>query len=116
MPANIVADARPAARLFLNRTRCPDAHDEIAKRSPRSPPGGVKTEGLSDIQSSINFRGTATQPGRMLWGSAEPIELPSAIMTLASLASRYITRHASAVDGGCEGGSQKGEGMRKEKK
>src|SRR3546814_10489003 len=62
MPANIVADARPAARLFLNRTRCPDAHDEIAKRSPRSPPGGVKTEGLSDIQSSINFRGPATQP------------------------------------------------------
>src|SRR3546814_6286953 len=83
MPANIVADARPAARLFLNRTRCPDAHDEIAKRSPRSPPGGVRTEGLSDIQSSINFRGPATQPGRMLWGYAEPIELSRATMFLA---------------------------------
>src|SRR3546814_20190002 len=99
MPANIVADARPAARLFLNRTRCPDAHDEIAKRSPRSPPGGVKTEGLSDIQRSINFRGPATQPGRKLWGYEEPIELSRAIMFLDSPASSYNTGHARADDG-----------------
>jgi len=63
-------------------------------------PGGIKTEGLANIQSSINFRGPATQPGRMLWGYANPIELSRAILFLASPASSYITGHVMAVDGG----------------
>src|SRR3546814_21042028 len=54
-------------------------------------PGGVQTEGLSGIQSSINFRGPATQPGRLLWGYAEPVELSRTITFLASPATRSNT-------------------------
>src|SRR3546814_18800197 len=52
-------------------------------------PGGLKTEGLSGIQSSINFRGPATPPGRVLWGYDDPVGLSRALIFLASPAPSY---------------------------
>jgi NAD(P)-dependent dehydrogenase (short-subunit alcohol dehydrogenase family) len=97
--ANAHYDAAKAGVEALTRAAAVEFADQKIRVNCIAP-GGVKTEGLSGIQSSINFRGPATQPGRMLWGYAEPIELSRAIMFLASPASSYITGHVMAVDGG----------------
>ena len=39
-------------------------------------------------------------PGRLLLGQAQPIQLASAILFLASPASSYMTGHVMPVDGG----------------
>lgn len=97
--ANAHYDAAKAGVEALTRAAAVEFADHKIRVNCIAP-GGVKTEGLSGIQSSINFRGPATQPGRMLWGYAEPIELSRAIMFLASPASSYVTGHVMAVDGG----------------
>lgn len=97
--ANAHYDAAKAGVDALTRAAAVEfAGDRIRVNSIM--PGGVKTEGLSNIQSSIDFRGPATQPGRMLLGYADPIELARAILFLASPAASYITGHVMAVDGG----------------
>ena len=67
-------------------------------------PGGVDTAGSrrmrSDPSQQMVMRGPITMPGRMLLGTAEPIQLASAILFLASPASSYMTGHIMAVDGG----------------
>jgi NAD(P)-dependent dehydrogenase (short-subunit alcohol dehydrogenase family) len=97
--ANAHYDAAKAGVEALTRAAAVEFADHKIRVNCIAP-GGVKTEGLSGIQSSIDFRGPATQAGRMLWGYAEPIELSRAIMFLASPASSYITGHVLAVDGG----------------
>lgn len=97
--ANAHYDAAKAGVEALTRAAAVEFADDKIRVNCIAP-GGVKTEGLSGIQSSIKFRGPATQPGRMLWGYADPIELSRAILFLASPASSYITGHVMAVDGG----------------
>jgi NAD(P)-dependent dehydrogenase (short-subunit alcohol dehydrogenase family) len=66
-------------------------------------PGGVDTEGSRGMRSgAIPFspRGPITMPGRMPLGTAQPIQLASAILFLASPAASYMTGHVMAVDGG----------------
>jgi NAD(P)-dependent dehydrogenase (short-subunit alcohol dehydrogenase family) len=97
--ANAHYDAAKAGVDALTRAAAVEfAADRIRVNSVM--PGGIKTEGLANIQSSINFRGPATMPGRMLFGYAEPIELARAVLFLASPAASYITGHVMAVDGG----------------
>ncbi len=97
--ANAHYDAAKAGVEALTRAAAVEFADHKIRVNCIAP-GGIKTEGLANIQSSINFRGPATQPGRMLWGYAEPIELSRAILFLASPASSYMTGHVMAVDGG----------------
>lgn len=67
-------------------------------------PGGVNTGGSRKIQSdparSFVPKGPIMMPGRLLLGIAEPIQLASAILFLASPASSYMTGHIMPVDGG----------------
>lgn len=67
-------------------------------------PGGVDTGGSRKMQTdaSRNFvpKGPIMMPGRLLLGVAQPIQLASAILFLASPASSYMTGHIMAVDGG----------------
>jgi NAD(P)-dependent dehydrogenase (short-subunit alcohol dehydrogenase family) len=67
-------------------------------------PGGVDTAGSRRMQQdpTQNFtpKGPIMMPGRMLLGTAQPIQLASAILFLASPASSYMTGHIMAVDGG----------------
>lgn len=67
-------------------------------------PGGVDTGGAAKMQTdpSRNFvpKGPIMMPGRLLLGVAQPIQLASAILFLASPASSYMTGHIMAVDGG----------------
>lgn len=97
--ANIHYDAAKAGVDALTRGVAVEFHED-AIRANSVLPGGMKTEGLSNIQTSINFRGPATQPGRMMFGYADPIEIARAVLFLASPAASYITGHSLAVDGG----------------
>lgn len=67
-------------------------------------PGGVATGGAAKMQNdpSRNFvpKGPIMMPGRLLLGVAQPIQLASAILFLASPAASYMTGHIMAVDGG----------------
>jgi NAD(P)-dependent dehydrogenase (short-subunit alcohol dehydrogenase family) len=66
-------------------------------------PGGVDTEGSRRMrEGGMGFdpKGPIMMPGRLLLGSAQPIQLASAILFLASPASSYMTGHVMAVDGG----------------
>lgn len=66
-------------------------------------PGGVDTEGsrkMRGLQPEISMSGPITIPGRLILGLAQPIQLASAILFLASPASSYMTGHIMAVDGG----------------
>jgi NAD(P)-dependent dehydrogenase (short-subunit alcohol dehydrogenase family) len=66
-------------------------------------PGGVDTEGSRRMrEGGMGFdpKGPIMMPGRLLLGSAQPIQLASAILFLASPASSYMTGHIMAVDGG----------------
>jgi NAD(P)-dependent dehydrogenase (short-subunit alcohol dehydrogenase family) len=68
-------------------------------------PGGVDTAGsrkMRAAQAEITFSGPIAIGGgaRMLLGMAEPIQLASTILFLASPASSYMTGHIMAVDGG----------------
>ncbi|NBB51179.1 SDR family oxidoreductase [Rhizobium sp. CRIBSB] len=67
-------------------------------------PGGVNTQGSRKMQQdpSMNLmpKGPIMMPGRLLLGLAQPIQLASAILFLASPASSYMTGHVMPVDGG----------------
>lgn len=66
-------------------------------------PGGVDTEGSRKMRSGATpfvAKGPIMMPGRMVLGTAQPIQLASAILFLASPASSYMTGHIMAVDGG----------------
>jgi NAD(P)-dependent dehydrogenase (short-subunit alcohol dehydrogenase family) len=67
-------------------------------------PGGVDTEGSrrmrEDPTQQFDHKGPIMMPGRMLLGTAQPIQLASAILFLASPASSYMTGHIMPVDGG----------------
>jgi NAD(P)-dependent dehydrogenase (short-subunit alcohol dehydrogenase family) len=67
-------------------------------------PGGVDSEGArkirSDPSANLQIKGPITMPGRLLLGLAQPIQLASTILFLASPASSYMTGHVMAVDGG----------------
>ena len=66
-------------------------------------PGGVDTEGSRRMReggTGFSPKGPIMTPGRLLLGSAQPIQLASAILFLASPASSYMTGHVMAVDGG----------------
>lgn len=67
-------------------------------------PGGVDSQGSrkmrADPSLNLPMKGPITMPGRMLLGVAQPIQLASAILFLASPASSYMTGHIMAVDGG----------------
>jgi NAD(P)-dependent dehydrogenase (short-subunit alcohol dehydrogenase family) len=67
-------------------------------------PGGVDTGGSRKMQSDTSTKfvpkGPIMMPGRLLLGTAQPIQLASAILFLASPASSYMTGHIMAVDGG----------------
>ena len=66
-------------------------------------PGGVSTEGSRSMQKGDQgqaFSGPIMMPGRLLLGTAQPIQLASAILFLASSAASYMTGHIMAVDGG----------------
>ena len=66
-------------------------------------PGGVDSQGSrkmrADPSLNLPMKGPITMPGRMLLGVAQPIQLASAILFLASPASSYMTGHIMAVDG-----------------
>lgn len=97
--ANAHYDAAKAGVDALTRAAAVEfASDKIRVNSVM--PGSVRTEGFANIQKSIVYRGPAAMPGRMLLGSADPIELSRAILFLASPAASYITGHVMAVDGG----------------
>ncbi|MBG6120134.1 MULTISPECIES: SDR family NAD(P)-dependent oxidoreductase [unclassified Sphingobium] len=66
-------------------------------------PGGVDTEGSRKMRSGATpfvAKGPIMMPGRMVLGTAQPIQLASAILFLASPAASYMTGHIMAVDGG----------------
>lgn len=67
-------------------------------------PGGVDTQGSrrmrTDPSQNFEMKGPVMSPGRMLLGVAQPIQLASAILFLASPASSYMTGHIMPVDGG----------------
>lgn len=67
-------------------------------------PGGVDSAGArkmrADPAMNLPMRGPITMPGRLLLGIAQPIQLASAILFLASPAASYMTGHIMAVDGG----------------
>jgi NAD(P)-dependent dehydrogenase (short-subunit alcohol dehydrogenase family) len=68
-------------------------------------PGGVNTQGSRKMQqdpSAMSFtpKGPIMMPGRLLLGIAQPLQLASAILFLASPASSYMTGHVMPVDGG----------------
>jgi NAD(P)-dependent dehydrogenase (short-subunit alcohol dehydrogenase family) len=67
-------------------------------------PGGVDTQGSrkmrADPSQNFEMKGPIMLPGRMLLGVAQPIQLASAILFLASPASSYMTGHVMPVDGG----------------
>lgn len=97
--ANAHYDAAKAAVDSLTRSAVVEfAADGIRVNSIM--PGGVKTQGLSNIQSNVRWRGPAATPGRMLGGFAAPIDLARAIMFVASPAACYMNGAVVAVDGG----------------
>jgi len=67
-------------------------------------PGGVDSEGSrkmrADPSFNLSMKGPITMPGRLLLGIAQPLQLASAILFLASPAASYMTGHIMAVDGG----------------
>ena len=67
-------------------------------------PGGVDTEGMRQMRLSADSgyvsAGPMTLTGRMPLGLAQPMQLASVILFLASPASSYMTGHVMAVDGG----------------
>jgi NAD(P)-dependent dehydrogenase (short-subunit alcohol dehydrogenase family) len=67
-------------------------------------PGGVDTAGSrrmkTDSSMNLAVKGPIAMPGRLLLGVAQPIQLASAILFLASPASSYMTGHIMPVDGG----------------
>ena len=98
--SNTHYDSSKAAVIGLTRTAAAEfARDGI--RINAIMPGGVDTEGSREMRRQGHvFTGPMTMAGRMLLGSAQPIQLASAILFLASPASSYMTGHAMAVDGG----------------
>jgi len=67
-------------------------------------PGGVNTQGARKMQADPTFnfptKGPILMQGRLLLGVAQPIQIASAILFLASPASSYMTGHIMPVDGG----------------
>lgn len=95
-------DSSKAAVNGLTRTAAAEfATDGIRINSIM--PGGVDTEGSRRMReggTGFEPKGPIMMPGRLLLGSAQPIQLASAILFLASPASSYMTGHIMAVDGG----------------
>lgn len=95
-------DASKSAVNGLTRTAAAEfAGDGI--RVNAIMPGGVDTEGSRRMReggAGFEPKGPIMMPGRLLLGAAQPIQLASAVLFLASPASSYMTGHAMAVDGG----------------
>lgn len=97
--ANAHYDAAKAGVDSLTRSAAVEfAADRIRVNSIL--PGPVQTEGVAKILSSIKWRGPLSQPDRMMFGFAQPIELAHAILFLASPAASNMTGHCMVVDGG----------------
>jgi NAD(P)-dependent dehydrogenase (short-subunit alcohol dehydrogenase family) len=95
-------DASKAAVNGLTRT-CASEFAADGVRVNAVMPGGVDTEGSRRMREGgggFAPKGPIMTPGRMLLGIAQPIQLASAILFLASPASSYMTGHVMAVDGG----------------
>ena len=68
--------------------------------APPTPHCRVSRRMREDPTQKFEPRGPIMMPGRMLLGVAQPIQLASAILFLASPASSYMTGHVMPVDGG----------------
>lgn len=99
---NVHYDASKCAVIGLTQSTAAEfAADGIRVNAVM--PGGVDTEGSRGMRSDNSGfvpKGPIMMPGRMLLGTAQPIQLASAILFLVSPASSYMTGHTMAVDGG----------------
>jgi NAD(P)-dependent dehydrogenase (short-subunit alcohol dehydrogenase family) len=99
---NVHYDASKCAVIGLTQSTAAEfAADGI--RINAVMPGGVDTEGsraMRNDDTGFVPNGPIMMPGRMLLGTAQPIQLASAILFLVSPASSYMTGHTMAVDGG----------------
>ncbi|MBV1688958.1 SDR family oxidoreductase [Novosphingobium sp. G106] len=99
---NVHYDASKCAVIGLTQSTAAEfAADGIRVNAVM--PGGVDTEGARGMQNDdTGFvpKGPIMMPGRLLLGTAQPIQLASAILFLVSPASSYMTGHTMAVDGG----------------
>jgi NAD(P)-dependent dehydrogenase (short-subunit alcohol dehydrogenase family) len=64
-------------------------------------PGGMKSEGASNVANTYNIRGPMMGQGRIPLGRiADPLEVAQVVMFLASPAASYVTGQMLAADGG----------------